>query len=343
MEAQIYRECVRYYPFVLGAQPVRPIDLAAFYAAIANEGVRPAPHVIEVDRAQRPDRLSPRSEAGGRDRLGRPRRLLPAQDHAAGRAGARHRALDRAASRLTSPARPAPPTTRTTPGSSASPTTSRWRSGSATTMPTASAARSAAAPTGGQRRGADLRADHPGGVGARCAEGRAGAAVAGGQARSCCVRSIDLESGERHQQAGDRRPRRPAVHRMLPPRPDRADCSTPSISWCRAKSAYGDRDQRYDWRRIRSRLLRLPLPVATATTTSAATMATTRTARGAIFRRRAIARAVRAGAAVRPRSACPAAAGAIRMDASTAEAAASRSELLLGPSAILKDIHDAQP
>jgi membrane carboxypeptidase/penicillin-binding protein len=46
MEAQIYRDCQRYYPFVLGAQPVRPIDLAAFFAAIANEGVRPAPHVI---------------------------------------------------------------------------------------------------------------------------------------------------------------------------------------------------------------------------------------------------------------------------------------------------------
>src|SRR2546422_3073421 len=48
VEAQIYRECVRYYPFVLGAQPVRPIDLAAFYAAIANEGVRPEPHVIDT-------------------------------------------------------------------------------------------------------------------------------------------------------------------------------------------------------------------------------------------------------------------------------------------------------
>ena len=48
MEAQIYRECQRYYPFVLGAQPVRPVDLAAFYAAIANEGVRPSPHVIET-------------------------------------------------------------------------------------------------------------------------------------------------------------------------------------------------------------------------------------------------------------------------------------------------------
>jgi membrane carboxypeptidase/penicillin-binding protein len=45
-EAQIYKECVRYYPFVLGAQPVRLIDLAAFYAAIANEGVRPTPFAI---------------------------------------------------------------------------------------------------------------------------------------------------------------------------------------------------------------------------------------------------------------------------------------------------------
>jgi penicillin-binding protein 1A len=47
VEAQIYRECQRYYPFVLGAQPVRPIDLAAFYATIANEGVRPIPYTVE--------------------------------------------------------------------------------------------------------------------------------------------------------------------------------------------------------------------------------------------------------------------------------------------------------
>jgi membrane carboxypeptidase/penicillin-binding protein len=47
-EMSIYRDCVRYYPFVLGAQPVRPIDLAAFYAAIANEGVRPTPHAVEA-------------------------------------------------------------------------------------------------------------------------------------------------------------------------------------------------------------------------------------------------------------------------------------------------------
>jgi penicillin-binding protein 1A len=47
VEAQIYRECLQYYPFVLGAQPVRPVDLAAFYASIANEGLRPVPHVVE--------------------------------------------------------------------------------------------------------------------------------------------------------------------------------------------------------------------------------------------------------------------------------------------------------
>jgi penicillin-binding protein 1A len=47
VQAQVYPQCVRFYPFVLGAQPVRPIDLAAFYAAIANEGRRPTPHVIE--------------------------------------------------------------------------------------------------------------------------------------------------------------------------------------------------------------------------------------------------------------------------------------------------------
>jgi penicillin-binding protein 1A len=47
LEAQIYKECIRFYPFVLGAEPVRPIDLAAFYAAIANEGVRPTPHVVD--------------------------------------------------------------------------------------------------------------------------------------------------------------------------------------------------------------------------------------------------------------------------------------------------------
>jgi penicillin-binding protein 1A len=47
LAAQIYSTCLRFYPVVLGAQPVRLVDLAAFYAAIANEGLRPSPHVIE--------------------------------------------------------------------------------------------------------------------------------------------------------------------------------------------------------------------------------------------------------------------------------------------------------
>jgi membrane carboxypeptidase/penicillin-binding protein len=47
MEAQLYKQCSRFYPFVLGAQPLRLIDIAAFYAAIANEGARPVPHAID--------------------------------------------------------------------------------------------------------------------------------------------------------------------------------------------------------------------------------------------------------------------------------------------------------
>jgi penicillin-binding protein 1A len=47
IDAQIYSTCVAYYPFVLGAQPARLIDMAAFYAAVANEGRRPAPYGIE--------------------------------------------------------------------------------------------------------------------------------------------------------------------------------------------------------------------------------------------------------------------------------------------------------
>jgi penicillin-binding protein 1A len=47
-QAGLYDDCVPHYPFILGAQPVRLVDLAAFYAAIANEGFRPAPYVLEA-------------------------------------------------------------------------------------------------------------------------------------------------------------------------------------------------------------------------------------------------------------------------------------------------------
>jgi penicillin-binding protein 1A len=46
-EVKVYSDCVRFYPLVLGAQPVRPLDLARFYAAVASEGLLPEPHVIE--------------------------------------------------------------------------------------------------------------------------------------------------------------------------------------------------------------------------------------------------------------------------------------------------------
>jgi penicillin-binding protein 1A len=122
MEAQIYHECVRYYPFVLGAQPVRPVDLAAFYAAIANEGQRPSPYVIES--IERGGRMVYRHDP----KFSTP---ISSVDHAAFyqlktlMQGVLARGTARAIariSRLTSPARPVRRTTRTTPGSWVSPT-----------------------------------------------------------------------------------------------------------------------------------------------------------------------------------------------------------------------------
>jgi membrane carboxypeptidase/penicillin-binding protein len=47
VEAKIYPECIKNYPFVLGAQPLKMIDLAQFYSAIANEGLQVTPYSIE--------------------------------------------------------------------------------------------------------------------------------------------------------------------------------------------------------------------------------------------------------------------------------------------------------
>ena len=90
IEAHIYNECERYYPFVLGAQPVRPVDLAAFYAAIAIEGQRPSPYVVESIERNRETVFR-----HGYNQFRRSRRLLSTQDHDAGRFGAGHSALDR--------------------------------------------------------------------------------------------------------------------------------------------------------------------------------------------------------------------------------------------------------
>ena len=48
LEARIYPECMKNYPFILGAQALRMIDLAGFYAAIANEGQRVIPYAIDT-------------------------------------------------------------------------------------------------------------------------------------------------------------------------------------------------------------------------------------------------------------------------------------------------------
>ena len=47
LAAKIYPECMKNYPFVLGAQALRIIDLAGFYASIANEGAKVTPYAID--------------------------------------------------------------------------------------------------------------------------------------------------------------------------------------------------------------------------------------------------------------------------------------------------------
>lgn len=46
-ELGIYPQPIRVYPFVLGAQPARLIDMAVAYATIANIGLKPTPHFID--------------------------------------------------------------------------------------------------------------------------------------------------------------------------------------------------------------------------------------------------------------------------------------------------------
>jgi penicillin-binding protein 1A len=93
LEAQIYRECIRYYPFVLGAQPVRPIDLAAFYAAIANEGLRPSPYAI--DSVEKNGVIVYRHDPKSSTPISSVDHAAFYQLHDAGCAGTRHRAGDR--------------------------------------------------------------------------------------------------------------------------------------------------------------------------------------------------------------------------------------------------------
>ncbi len=85
-----------------------------------------------------------------------------------------------------------------------------------------------------QHRGADLRADHPGGVGQSFAEGGARAAVARGQAADDLLGGCGRRRSLRSNAADQKRPGR---HGMSPTRPHRAGRSTPSTSWSLAKRA----------------------------------------------------------------------------------------------------------
>ena len=140
VEAQIYRECLRLYPFVLGAQPVRPIDLAAFYAAIANEGLRPTPHGVESIERDGEVIYRHQQMASPISRSTNPRSI-----NSRGCCRAWWPAGRPVGSRTWPPmwlAKLAPLTTKTMLGLWVSRTRSRSLSGSDTTMPMGSAARS---------------------------------------------------------------------------------------------------------------------------------------------------------------------------------------------------------
>ena len=239
MEAQIYRECVRYYPFVLGAQPVRPIDLAAFFAAIANEGVRPSPHVIES--IEQDGKVIYRHPAQSAARIasadgvafyqlktmlqGVLQRGTADPDRAAcalcRRQDRHHRRRERrlvrglhqrghggGVGRLRQCRRPAPHARRR-----------RHRR---------------------QRRGADLRADHPGGVGAPCAAHDA-AGTDAGNAEASGRNQRRRRFRRRHPRftRDGARPRHPRDAGRIPAaRRPRPASSTPNTGWCRATNTF---------------------------------------------------------------------------------------------------------
>ena len=228
LEAQIYVECVRYYPFVLGAQPVRLIDLAAFYAAIANEGVRPAPLRGRVDRAGRQGRLSARAEAAG-DASARPTASPSTSSRPCCRAwwrAAPPRSIRRLAPYVAGK-------TGTTDdendawfvGFTNDVTVAVWvgydnADGKRRTLGARRDRR--------QGGGADLRADHrrrPGRT--ACRKAALAAAVAGGAAQLVDL-PIDLRSGDR---LGTAEPHR--LPRALPARPARAGSRRRSTGSCR--------------------------------------------------------------------------------------------------------------
>ena len=59
-QLKIYKECIPYYPFVLGAQPVRPLDLASFLCHDRERRCSPDPLCDRQDHPGRKDSLSAR-------------------------------------------------------------------------------------------------------------------------------------------------------------------------------------------------------------------------------------------------------------------------------------------
>ena len=96
LDAKIYSQCVSYYPFVLGAQPARLIDMAAALCRHRHRGPAAVALRHRIDRAGRAYGLYPQARIQLARRR-RPARVLPAAHHAAGRGGARHGASNRPA------------------------------------------------------------------------------------------------------------------------------------------------------------------------------------------------------------------------------------------------------
>ena len=124
-----------YFSIGLGAVAVNPLDMTRAYATFANRGRRvdgsltgDRPRVVEQRRvrADRPRGGEPPGRPGDDDdRRGRSAHLDPAA-----RRDARHRQARGTGRPARWPARPERPTTTATPGSSATPRSSPWRSGS---------------------------------------------------------------------------------------------------------------------------------------------------------------------------------------------------------------------
>ena len=203
--------------------------LPAFYAAIANEGRRPTPHVIEQITQDGRDvykadewlkQLARRRSGGG----------VPASHHPAGRGGARHRGAAQRAVQLRRRQDRHQRRVQRLPGSSASAATSRSRSGSATTTPEGK--RTLGHGQAGRKVALPIFEPIMKAVWARLRAADAAAAARRPRpARQLVALPIDVHSGQRIDSRGDRT----AFDRILPAGPTAAGCDeSHGIVWSRA-------------------------------------------------------------------------------------------------------------